>query len=86
MSKEGVTEVSTEKFLKFLSYRLDNVDFAGHHKQSGAHKAYWLHNINVLYVVLSSADSCRNIHIYILDTYRRNDKDAGRLLYKNIYL
>ena len=25
-------------------------------------------------------------YIYILDTYRRNDKDAGRLLYKNIYL
>ena len=35
-------------------------------------------------VVLSSADSCRNIYIYILDTYRRNDKDAGRLLYKYI--
>ena len=28
------------------------------------------------YVILSSADSCRNIHIYILDTYRRDDKDA----------
>ncbi len=26
------------------------------------------------------------IHIYILDTYRRNDNNAGRLLYKNIYL
>ena len=26
------------------------------------------------------------IYIYILDTYRRNDKDAGRLLYKNNYL
>ena len=23
--------------------------------------------------------------MYILDTCRRNDKDAGRLLYKNIY-
>ena len=32
-------------------------------------------------VVYSSADSCRNIHIYILDTYRRNDnrrKNKGR--------
>ena len=45
---------------------------------------------------MSSADSCRNIHIYILDTYRRDDKhagindarkeDAGRLLYKIFYL
>ena len=26
------------------------------------------------------------IYIYILDTYRRNDKDAGRLLYKYVYL
>ena len=25
-------------------------------------------------------------YIYILDTYRRNDKDAGRLLYKIFYL
>ena len=25
-------------------------------------------------------------YIYILDTYRRNDKHAGRFLYKNIYL
>ena len=48
MSKEGVTEVSTEKFSKILSYELDNVDFAGHYKQGGAHKAYWLHNIDVL--------------------------------------
>ena len=39
MSKEGVTEVSTEKFSKILSYKLDNVEFAGHHKQGGAHKA-----------------------------------------------
>ena len=29
-------------------------------------------------VVLSSADSFRNIHIYILDTYRRNDNDRRR--------
>ena len=29
-------------------------------------------------VVLSSADSCRNIHIYILDTYRRNDKQTKK--------
>ena len=27
-----------------------------------------------------------HIYIYILDTYRRNDKDAGRLLYKYMYL
>ena len=26
------------------------------------------------------------IYIYILDTYRRNDKDTGRLLYRNMYL
>ena len=26
------------------------------------------------------------IYIYMLDSYRLNDKDAGRLLYKNIYL
>ena len=51
-------------------------------------------------VVLSSSDSCRNIHIYILDTYRRNDyrrsnkrrsdKDAGRKMqedfFNNIFL
>ena len=29
---------------------------------------------SIISVVLSSADSCRNIHIYILDTHRRNDK------------
>ena len=46
---------------------------------------------NIFCVILSSADSCRNIHIYagyILTqwtTDARNDKDAGRLLYK-IYL
>ena len=50
----------------------------------------------LIYVALSSADSCRNIHIYILDTYRRNDnrrknkgrrkEDAGKLLYNYIHL
>ena len=51
----------------------------------------------LIYVAFSYTYSCRDIHIHIRDTYRRNDKDArqnnrrndkdeGRLLYKNIYL
>ena len=34
----------------------------------------------ISYVVLSSADSCRDIHIYILDTYRRNDKQTHAMI------
>ena len=38
------------------------------------------------HVVLSSADSCRNIHIYAGYIPTQWIIDAGRLLYKNIYL
>ena len=40
----------------------------------------------LIYVVLSSADSCRNIHIYTGYVPTQWTTDAGRLLYKNIYL
>ena len=47
--------------------------------------------LDVVSVVMSSADSCRNIHIYIYWIHtdamiKTQWKDAGRLLYKNIYL